>query len=79
MTWVDLTSIIFDLLTLLFIARAVREIKASLIDARHERLDINRRLEVLGRRIDRQMGEASDTDAAPILSSPARGGGSPHG
>ena len=60
MSWVDLTSIFLDLLTLLFIARATREIKANLVDARQERLDINRRLEVLTRRVDKR--DAADSE-----------------
>ena len=68
MSWVDWTSIFLDLLTLLFIARATREIKASLRDARAERLDINRRLEVLSRRIDKreaQQGESPPQELIP--------------
>ncbi len=68
LSWVDWTSIFLDLLTLLFIARATREIKASLRDARAERLDINRRLEVLSRRIDKreaQQGESPPQELIP--------------
>lgn len=60
MTWVDVTSIVLDVVTLILIVRATREIKNILGEARHERLDINRRIEVLNRRVDkREAAEAA--------------------
>ncbi|NIJ09204.1 hypothetical protein FHS31_002836 [Sphingomonas vulcanisoli] len=65
MSWVAWTSIFLDVLTLLFIARATREIKTSLSDARHERLDINRRIEVLSRRVDKREAAIGEAERVP--------------
>lgn len=60
MTWIDLTSIMFALLTIILVFRATRQIKLLLADARYERLDIHRRLEKLGRRLDAIDGGPGD-------------------
>ena len=60
MTWIDITSILFGLVTIFVVIRSTHEIKQLLSDARYERMDINRRLEKVSRRLDRIDGEDGD-------------------
>ena len=60
MTLIDVTSIAFSLLTIIVVLLLGVELKLLLADARYERLDINRRLEKLGRRLDKIDGERGE-------------------
>lgn len=63
MTWIDITSILFGLVTIFVVIRSTHEVKQLLSDARYERMDINRRLEKVSRRLDRLEGGNGELDA----------------
>lgn len=62
MTWIDLISILFAIVTITVVVRTTHEIKQLLSDARYERLEINRRLEKLSRRLDKVSEDESDAE-----------------
>lgn len=62
MTWIDATSILFATVAILFVMRATREIKQLLSDARYERLELNRKIERLARRLDQIAPDSEPLD-----------------
>jgi len=61
-TWIDITSILFGLVTIFVVIRSTHEVKQLLSDARYERMDINRRLEKVSRRLERIEGGEGDPE-----------------
>lgn len=62
MTWIDITSILFGLVTIFVVIRSTHELKQLLSDARYERMDINRRLEKVSRRLEQLEGGKGDPE-----------------
>jgi hypothetical protein len=62
MTWIDITSVLFGLVTIFVVIRSTHEVKQLLSDARYERLDINRRLEKMSRRLEQVEGAEAEPE-----------------
>ena len=62
MTWLDIVTTLIGLVTMFVVIKSSYEVKKLLSDARYERLEINRRLEKMTRRLDRLEGDAPDPE-----------------
>jgi hypothetical protein len=66
MTWIDAASFLFALVTIALVVRNTQSVTRLLDDARYERRNILRRLEVLTRRIDTLDGSDPIEDESPL-------------